>query len=157
MPLIREITALGAGTRYVVRGDSMGPALHDGDYVAVNRLAYANSTPARGDLVLVRDTGSAGRRFLKRVVGLPGEELRLHDGLLWIDGRPLDEPYLGGLPSSVGLDDRTWQIGAAEYFLLGDNRTRSTDSRRLGPIPAGLFVGKVWLRYWPPRRLGRVR
>ena len=93
---------------------------------------------------------------LKRVVGLAGEEVRLEDGLLYVDGAALDEPYLGGLPPTLGLGTRTWRLEPGEYFVMGDNRAHSTDSREYGPVKADMLVGRVVLRYWPPRRWGRV-
>ena len=88
---------------------------------------------------------------------MAGEEVRLEEGLLYVDGAVLDEPYLGGLPSTLGLESRRWRVGPDEYFVMGDNRVRSTDSREYGPVKADLLVGRVLLRYWPPRRWGMAR
>ena len=74
----------------------------------------------------------------------------LEDGLLYVDGAVLDEPYLGGLPPTLGLESRRWRMGSDEYFVMGDNRVRSTDSREYGPVRADLLVGRVLLR-----RIGR--
>ena len=105
---------------------------------------------------MVRDPRQPERDELKRIVGLAGEEMRLEDGLLYVDGAVLDEPYLGGLPPTLGLESRRWRMGSDEYFVMGDNRVRSTDSREYGPVRADLLVGRVLLRYWPPRRWGMV-
>jgi signal peptidase I len=94
---------------------------------------------------------------LKRIVGLAGEELRFEDGQLHVDGDVIDEPYLDGLPPTLGLGAENWRLGAEEYFVMGDNRVRSTDSREYGPVGADLLVGKARLRYWPPLRWGAVR
>ena len=107
--------------------------------------------------MVVRDPRLPAREELKRIVGLAGEEMRFEDGLLYIDGAVLDEPYLGGLPSTLGLEGKRWKMGPDEYFLMGDNRAHSTDSREYGPVKADMLVGKVWLRYWPPRRWGLIR
>ena len=74
-----------------------------------------------------------------------------------INDRPLDEDYLGGLPAVIGLDDETWNLGDGEFFLLGDNRAHSTDSRQLGPSRLDDIVGTVWFRYWPLHKLRIVR
>ena len=141
---------------YVVRGDSMQPSFRGGDQLVVNPWAYRRSAPARGDVAVVRDPRLLTRHELKRVVGLGGEELRFEDGLLHVDGAVLDEPYLGGLPAALGLQARRWRLAPGEYFVMGDNRAHSTDSREYGPITADDLVGRAWLRYWPPRRCGIV-
>jgi signal peptidase I len=152
--LLRRIVALVLSERYVVRGDSMRPSLRPGQRLLVRRTGLAWS---RGQVVVVRDPREPATRFMKRLVGLPGEEVRLLDGVLLVDGEVLEEPYLGGLPSSLGPGDRAWALGEDEYLVLGDNRSRSTDSRGFGPVAAELIAGRVWFRYWPPRAWGRIR
>ena len=141
---------------YIVRGESMRPSFREGDQLVVNPWAYRRSAPRRGDVAVVRDPRLSARHELKRIVGLAGEEVRLEDGLLHVDGAVLDEPYLAGLPSTLGLESRRWSVGPDEYFVMGDDRVRSTDSREYGPVSADLLVGRAWLRYWPPRRWGAV-
>ncbi len=135
----------------------MAPSLHPGDHLLVSPSAPGWECPRRGEVVVVRDPRDPASRYAKRIVGLPGDEVRTHDGLLYVGGAPLDEPYLGGLPASVGLDEAAWTLGAREYFVAGDNRAHSTDSRRFGPVDREMIVGRVWLRYWPLRAFGRVR
>ena len=96
------------------------------------------------------------RRRIKRVVGLPGEEVRLIDGVVLIEGEDLDEPYLGGLPASPGLAEGEWRMDDGECFLMGDNRAHSTDSRAYGPIRLDSIVGEARFLVWPPARWGRV-
>jgi signal peptidase I len=134
----------------------MMPSFRSGDHVLLSRAAYSKGSPARGDVVIVRDPRDLHRRSLKRVVGLPGEAVRLFDGMLLIEGAHLEEAYLGGLPASLGLGDTSWNLGDDEWFVMGDNRARSTDSREFGPISLGRVVGKVWFRLWPLSRWGRV-
>ena len=134
---------------YVIRGASMTPSLSPGDRVLVDMSAYGEVEPARGDIVVFFSPRAEDRHDIKRVIGLPGERVAMADGMLFIDGRQRAEPYLGGLPSSVGLGEAAWDLGAGEYLLLGDNRAHSTDSRDFGPIEAGRIVGRAWLRYWP--------
>ena len=108
----------------------------------------------RGDIVVV----TAERReqsMLKRVVGLPGEHIAFGEGMLFINGNRLDEPYLGGLPAYLSPDDSELTLGDDRYFVMGDNRTRSTDSRHYGPVRCSQIEGKVMLRVWPPSKLGR--
>ena len=154
--LFRWAASILTSQLYTVRGTSMTPAFQRGDRVLVSRTTYRGEAPARGDAVIVLDPRDGSRRYLKRVVGLPGEEVRLFDGMLIVQDRWVEEPYLEGLPSSVGLADRVWTLTGDEYLVLGDNRAHSTDSREFGPTSRGLIVGKVWFRCWPPRRWGRV-
>ncbi len=108
-------------------------------------------------MVVLRNPGDPAAHDLKRVVGLPGESVRLADGSLYVDGAHLPEPYLGGLPASVGLECRDWSLAEDEIFALSDNRGRGTDSRHFGPVRRAAIVGKVYFRIWPVRGLGRAR
>ena len=130
----------------------MEPALRDGDLTLV---AKRKRRLARGRIAVVRaPADGAGGMMIqaKRVVGLPGERVEFRDGSLFIDGAHHPEPYLGGLPANAGLDSAAWTLGADEYFVMGDNRARSADSRRYGPIRADDVIGAVVARIWPPRR-----
>ena len=82
--------------------------------------------------------------------------MRIEDGLLFVNGDRVEEPYLGGLPASVGLGETSWTLGPDEYVVLGDDRVRSTDSREFGPVGRDLILGKVWFRYWPLSAWGRI-
>lgn len=132
----------------------MAPSLRPGDQVVVDESAYREGGPARGDVVVFSNPRGDGRHDVKRVVGLPGERVVMAEGMLFIDGDQLAEPYLGGLPSSVGLGEWAWELGEGEYVVLGDNRARSTDSREFGPVGTDRIVGRAWMRYWPPTAWG---
>ena len=127
----------------------MEPGLLPGDRLLVERRAAA-----AGDVVVVNDPRDPRKELLKRIVALPGETVAFEDGRLLIDDAPLAEPYLGGLPQVLGLEAAEWSLGEAEYFVLGDNRAHSTDSRTFGPIAAAHIVGRAWFRYWPLGRVG---
>ena len=142
---------------YVVRGHSMSPTFSEGDRLLVSPNQGRSYSIARGDVVVVRDGADGERHHLKRVIGLPRECVRQSDGTLLINDQPLDEDYLGGLPPVIGLDDHTWNLENGEFFLLGDNRAHSTDSRQLGPSKLDDFVGIVRFRYWPLNKLRIVR
>lgn len=155
MPAITRIMKrLVSSQPYVVRGASMMPSLRHGDQVLVDVSAYGERGPARGDIVVFPSPQADGRRDVKRVIGLPGERVVMAEGVLLIDERHVAEPYLGGLPSSVGLGESAWDLGAGEYLVLGDNRAHSTDSREFGPIRGDRIVGRAWLRYWPVQAWG---
>ncbi|MBI2172573.1 MAG: signal peptidase I [Chloroflexi bacterium] len=151
----RMLTSLS----FVVRGDSMRPALRDGHRILVDTRAYQHAPPARGDVVLFwrRLLGQRERiPSIKRVMGLPGEHLQMREGKVYLNGAPLWEPYAPSTPPpEAGLPSQ-WVVGAGQYFLLGDNRGDSYDSRRLGPVDAGDLLGVAWLRYWPPWAWGRI-
>ena len=131
----------------LVKGGSMRPTLDPGQRIAVAPLVRP---PARGDLVVLNRPGNL--EVVKRVVGLPGERVRLLSGQLEVDGRAVPEPYLAGPPSVGELD---LELGPAEYLVLGDHRAACTDGRDFGPVGADALVGRVRFAYWPPRRLRR--
>ncbi len=131
----------------------MEPTVLSGQWLLVNLGAYRRSGPLRGDLVITRLPDGKPRRLLKRVVGLPREVLTIEDGSLYLNGDHHPESYLAGRPSGLGLHHQSWTLGDEDYFLMGDNRVHSTDSRRLGPVARSAIVGKASLRLWPPGSL----
>jgi signal peptidase I len=138
--------------RIRVEGSSMEPSLHDTELVVVNRLAYRWGEPERGDIVVFRFPLDPERRFIKRIVGLPGEYVVIHDGQVVIDGVPLDEPYIAAPPRYSG----EWEIQPGQVFVLGDNRNNSSDSQTWGPLPIGQLIGRAVLVYWPPPEMGLI-
>jgi signal peptidase I len=131
----------------LVAGDSMRPTLLPGQRLAVGPL---DRPPRRGDLVVVRrDAAPAALEVVKRVVGLPGERVRLVAGRLEVDGVEVAEPYLAAGPAG----DLDLRLGQGQYLVLGDHRAASTDGRDFGPVPAAALTGRVRFAYWPPRRL----
>lgn len=131
-----------------VDGHSMEPTLHDGQYLMVNKLAYRLGMPNRGDIVVFPSPQDGGRALIKRVVGLPGEEVAIAGGQVYINGARLMEPYLA---PNHGLGD--WGptvLGEGEYLVLGDNRNNSNDSRNFGPVREEELIGKAWFSIWPP-------
>ncbi|MFN2250284.1 MAG: signal peptidase I [Anaerolineae bacterium] len=136
---------------YVVESYSMEPTLYEGQQIWVNKLLYKLSDgPERGDIIVFQ-SWNQDKPFIKRVVGLPGETITVHDGQVYADGYPVDEPYLG---QPTNGSETPVVLGADEYFVLGDNRGNSGDSRSYGSLPGDDIIGKAWLRYWPPRAVG---
>ena len=154
--VVRQVGDVALSYLYSVTGDSMRPSVRAGDWLLVRRNAHRRAALRRGDIVILRDPRKTTEKYVKRVVGLPGEEVSTRDGELLIDGGRLSEPYLDGLPSSVALETKTWRLRDDEYFIMGDNRAHSTDSREFGAVDVGLMVGKATGRVWPPSRWGRV-
>ena len=130
----------------------MLPGIRPGDWLLVTRRGASHLK--RADIIVHAAIQGGTDDRVKRVIGLPGEEVRLRDGSLYIDDEPLHEPYLGGLPSSLGLDDRAWNVADGAVFVMGDNRAHSTDSRDYGAVELDTVLGRVVGRVWPPGRWG---
>jgi signal peptidase I len=146
---------------FYVKGASMEPSFFDHEYLLIDELSYRFTAPARGDVVVFRYPRDPRQFFIKRVVGLPGETVRLGAGRVTVvneaapNGFVLDEPYLA--PGTVTVGEGSWQVPAGHYFILGDNRAASLDSRVFGFLPASHITGRVWLRAWPLDRWERFR
>ncbi len=128
--------------RVTVTGQSMSPAYREGQRLVVSRRAYRHSGPARFDVVLLAGADGEGREDLKRIVGLPGESVRLEDGALRVDGARIEEPHLATVPDALA-GSYTWQPGHDQFVVLGDNRSRSTDSRNYGVVALSRIIGPV--------------
>lgn len=146
-----------AGLRLLVQsfridGTSMEPNLHEGQHVLVAKWSYWLRPPQRGEIVVFAAPQAGSRDLIKRIVGLPGEAIRIAGGRVYVDDQPLSEPYARLGSESGG----PWVLGADEVFVMGDNRERSQDSRSWGPLPTSAIVGKGLVIYWPPRMVGLV-
>lgn len=130
---------------------SMEPNLHPGEYVLVEKISYALGQPQRGDIIVFHHPRGE-RDLIKRVIGLPGETLEVRAGQVWIDGTALTEPYV----SAALVGSGRWTLGPAQYFVMGDNRNNSSDSRSWGPLEREYIVGKTVFIYWPPAGWGGV-
>jgi signal peptidase I len=149
---------------YRIPSASMEDTLLIGDRVLVDRISWRFSQPERGDIVVFHSP-IVGPVLIKRIIGLPNDEISLSGGFVYINGRRLDEPYVrrvGGRqevsePFSNGLPwslQEPYRVPPGSYFVMGDNRTDSGDSRDFGPIKREQFVGHAFARYWPPGRIG---
>lgn len=136
-----------------VYGQSMEPNLHTNERLVIEKFSYHFHGPRRGDVVVLRDPGGSPELLIKRVVGLPGERVTLADGKVYIDGVPLDEPYLDQPTQGGG---RSWVVPPLSVFVMGDNRSASRDSRIFGPVALEELVGKALFRYWPLDEVGPV-
>lgn len=138
-----------------VDGSSMFPTFHSGDYIITNKIGYRFSPPERGDVIVLISPQDNTKDFIKRVIGLPNEKVKIQDGHVYINGKILNEPYID--PS-----ERTYQeaflregedvtIPPGDYVVIGDNRSPggSSDSREWGFVPKEKIIGRVFLRYWP--------
>ncbi len=134
-----------------VAQESMEPTLYEGQRLLVDKLSYRLHPPRRGDVVVFRLPGRVA--LVKRVIGLPGETIAIRSGRVYVDDRPLREPYLKRRAAGELADS---QVPAATVFVLGDNRELSNDSRYFGPVPWAAIVGRVCLRFWPLSSFGPV-
>ncbi len=135
----------------------MLPALARNQYLMVSRLSYHTTRPLRGDVVVFRYPNQQGKEYIKRIVGLPGEHIRIEGERVFINGTLLKEPYVDAKDHCDDAYDKEWPLDDAEYFVIGDNRSDSQDSRSFGPIDQKLIIGRVWIRYWPPSAWGIIR
>jgi len=139
---------------------SMFATLDDNDYLIANKIDYRLHAPERGDIVILRPPTNNSTDFIKRIIALPGEKLLIRDGVVYINGHMLVEPYLPeewtqqtNWPND-GTDGRV--MPANQYFVMGDNRNRSQDSRFFGPITRDRIDGKAWFRIWPLSTFGNI-
>ncbi len=139
-----------------VEGTSMAPQLHDQDRLFINKFVYRFESIARGDVVVFRYPGDPAKSYIKRVIALPGDELRIADGTVFVNGRALPEPYVPpAYEDGRSVPDRTIPPGA--YWVMGDHRSISSDSRDFGPVARASIYGKAAFVYWPADGVGVVR
>ena len=134
-----------------VSGLSMEPHIRSGEYVVINTFAYRIGPPRRGDIVAFRHEGDTRGVFIKRVIGVPGDRVRIDRGHVYLNGAELGEPYVGH------PDDRSFPeivVPGSAVYVLGDNRAQSEDSRSFGPVSDGRLIGRAVAGIWPPRMLG---
>jgi signal peptidase I len=149
-----------------VLGLSMYPTLDNNDYLIATKIDYRLHPPQRGDIIIMRDPFDSSRDFIKRVIAVPGDRLEIRDGHVYINGQLLDEPYLRQdqawtinntwpLPGSPDAG-RPYLLQPNQYFVLGDNRNASSDSRVFGPVSRDRIEARAWLRIWPLDHFGPV-
>ncbi len=144
-----------------VKGHSMEPTFHDGEYILTDKISYRLGSPARGDVVVFRSPKNADIDFIKRIIALPGEKVKISGGKVYVNSSVLDEsayldPTVYTGPESFLAENRELIIPSGRYFVLGDNRMQSSDSRDFGPVLPSEFIGKVFFRYWPVNRFGQI-
>ncbi len=148
-----------ASVRFYIEGPSMQPNFWANQFLIVSRANYLLGDPQRGDIVVFDPPGDDGTPneplLIKRLIGLPGETVSLQEGQVYIDGTPLNEPYIKE-PCTRLCNDTSWTLGADEYFFMGDNRNNSRDSRAFGPVTKNRIIGEAVVRYWPPQDWGIV-
>jgi signal peptidase I len=138
-------------SRIRVESISMQPTLYAGNFVFVNKLSYVLGEPTRGDIIVFRYPPAPDQvPYIKRVIGLPGEVVRVTSGRVYINDQLLAESYL----TTATHQDGSWQVPPGHLFVMGDNRNNSSDSRSWGTVPLENVIGKAVVVYWPPERWG---
>jgi signal peptidase I len=140
-----------------VLGSSMIDTLHDNDLLVASKISYKLHTPARGDIIVFKPPDELSRDFIKRVIALPGERIHISNSVVYIDGKVLREPYLPErwtFNNNWPADGQDQTLGAGQYFVMGDNRNHSSDSRVFGAISIDSILGKAEFRIWPLDEIG---
>ncbi|MBI4991240.1 signal peptidase I [Candidatus Gottesmanbacteria bacterium] len=136
-----------------VKGSSMEPNFQNNDYILTDKISLKLHEPSRGDVVIFKAPRNPDVDYIKRIIGLPGERVKILGGAVYINGLRLSEPYLTSstnlFPGSFLQEGVEITVPEGEYFVMGDNRSHSSDSREFGPIPQSLIIGKAIFRYWP--------
>lgn len=149
-----------AAQPHKVRGASMEPSYHDGEYILTEKVSYYFEEPARGDVVVFKFPKNKELDYIKRIIALPGETVAIRDNQIFVDGRRLTEPYLAPGTFTSGhttiTNGSAFTVPADAYVVMGDNRERSSDSREWGAVTREDIVGRAFFRYWPPSEIGLV-
>ena len=147
------------GQRTHVNGDSMNVTLEDGDNLIVDKLSYRFSEPERYDIIVFPYQYQEKTYYIKRIIGMPGETVQIIDGMVYIDGEMLDESYGKEVMQYSGVAGDPIELGNDEYFVLGDNRNNSSDSRdpSVGNIKEDQIIGKAFIRIWPLNKFGILK
>ncbi len=149
-----------------VNGQSMVPNFQNGEHVMTDKITYKMRDPLRGEIVVFHAPPAAGCAegtgcdFIKRIIAIPGDTIAVKDNAIWVNGEKLPEPYIPVdfeiLAGRATLNQEIY-LGSTEYFVVGDNRPHSSDSRSWGAITKDDIVGRVFLRYWPPKEISLIQ
>lgn len=150
------ITYVGVRTR--VSGQSMQPTLHDGDNLLVDKLTYRFRDPKRYEIVVFPYKYEEDTYYIKRIIGLPGETVQIIDGYVYINGKKMEKDYGVEVMQDAGIAEEPITLGKDEYFVLGDNRNHSSDSRvpNVGVLKRKDLMGRAWIRIWPFDSIGVI-
>lgn len=147
---------------FIVEGGSMEPNFHTGERLIVNKLIYDFRKPERGEIVIFH--APAGLDYIKRVIALPGETVKIQDNKVYVNGKELNEPYIQAAIDEKAKTGEKYnhdypetQVPEGTVFVLGDNRLNSTDSRKIGPVPDNKIVGRADIRFWPLKKIRFIR
>ncbi|MEN9936087.1 MAG: hypothetical protein RLZZ387_2666 [Chloroflexota bacterium] len=174
----------GVVQNFKIEGQSMEPSLHSGQYILVNKIVYFHfdlnaplrllpgnvdlsprvvypfTMPRRGDVVVFEYPKDFSKDYIKRVIALPGETVEVRDGRVYVNGQLMDEPYLQGAPTTCRIEDACARgavtVRPGTIFVMGDNRSNSSDSREWNELPLDRVIGRAWVSYWPQDQWGVI-
>jgi signal peptidase I len=144
-----------------INGESMETNFHNGEYILTEKVTYDFNQPKRGDVIVFKAPPDGHDEYIKRIIGLPGDIVKVANCKVYVNGRELTEEYLTPNlctnPGTFATEGATITISANNYFVLGDNRPHSLDSRYIGPIGRDKFTGRAWIVYWPVKNAEVVK
>lgn len=143
-----------------IRGASMEPTFTNGDYILTSKVTYKLRPLHRGDIIVFRSPENPDIEFIKRIIGLPGDNITVRDGEVYVNSSRLNEPYISSKTTSIKeqfAPSGTLIVTPNTLFVMGDNRVRSSDSREFGPISTSSIIGYVFYRYYPPGKIGWIK
>lgn len=143
-----------------VKGSSMIPNFIDQEYILTDKISYRFHEPQREDVIIFTAPNNPEYEYIKRIIGLPGERIKIERGVIFINNEQLTEDYLPDsfqtLSGRFLKEGQTYSIPDNQYFVIGDNRNHSSDSREWGSVPRSNIIGRAWFRYWPLTEVGLV-
>lgn len=144
-----------------IKGSSMEPTFHDGEYLLTDKVSYRFGTPKIGDVVVFKAPPTFEDEFIKRIIGVPGDHVKVENNKVYVNQMPIDEAYLAPgtqiFAGRVTAEGQDLIVPEGEYFVLGDNREHSLDSRNIGFIPKDKITGRAWVVYWPAKNAGVIK
>jgi signal peptidase I len=143
-----------------IKGASMEPNFHDGEYLLTDKVSYRFGDPERGDVIVFKAPPDFNEEFIKRIIGLPGDSIKVENGKVYLNGQERLEKFLPSEfrtnPGSFASEGREMTVPENQYLVFGDNRDHSFDSRNFGFISRDKITGKAWVIYWPPSEVGAI-
>ncbi|QQS43706.1 signal peptidase I [Candidatus Roizmanbacteria bacterium] len=143
-----------------IKGASMEPTFYNGNYIFTSKITYKLRLPERGDVVVFHSPRNPDIEYIKRIIGIPGDTVLIENQQVYVNGQRVEEPYISSpttlIPGNFAEEGVPIDIPEGYYFVMGDNRPRSSDSREFGPVPGTSFVGQVFFRYFPTDKLGAI-
>lgn len=144
-----------------VKGNSMYDNFHDGEYLLTDKVAFRFREPKRGEVIVFKAPQNEEYDYIKRIIGLPGDKIKVAQGQIYLNGESLNEagyldPRIKTNPGHFAKEGQTLTVSSQEYFVVGDNRNNSSDSREWGLVPKNNIVGRAWFRYWPINQIGLI-
>lgn len=155
------IIYLFAAQPHLVKGSSMEPNFHNGDYILTEKVSYKFRAPKRGEVIVFKAPNRPDADYIKRIIGLPGEKVKVVQGKIYVNGKQLEEQYepisFETFSGRYLQEGQEFTVSENQYFVFGDNRSHSSDSREFGPVDKSFIIGRALFRYWPTPRFGVIK